>query len=146
MDHMILTSKFVTKQSSSLGDYKMRLERCQWEQSVWDTTGGSILDYPDGGFRYVRDSRYLLRPEAIESVFYAYRVTGDESYRETAWKMFEAIEKVTRTELGNVGVVNVNAKEQEQVQLLDSMEVSPSAPYFPTCLLSLSSPFSFPWF
>jgi mannosyl-oligosaccharide alpha-1,2-mannosidase len=146
MDHMIFTSKFVTKQSSSLGDYKMRLQRCQWEQSVWDTTGGSIVDYPDGGFRYVRDSRYLLRPEAIESVFYAYRVTGDEGYRETAWKMFEAIEKVTRTELGNAGVVNVNTKEQEQVQLLDSMEVSPPDPYFPTCLIALSSSLSLPWF
>jgi len=121
--HTILSSEFTTKQSDGLETYKKRTGHCAWEQSVWDITGGSIFDYPDGGFRYVRDTRYLLRPEAIESIFYAYRITGDEEYREVAWKMFEAVEKATATGLGNAAVQNVNTKE-EVVKQLDSMEVS----------------------
>lgn len=50
------------------------------------------------------DSRYLLRPEAIESVFYMYRITGDTIWQEKGWKMFEAI-------VGATEVVNPNTKK-----------------------------------
>ena len=43
---------------------------------------------------------YRLRPEAIESIFLLYRITGDESLRDDAWRMFQAIEKQTRAEFG----------------------------------------------
>lgn len=42
------------------------------------------------------DPRYLLRPEAIESVFYMYRITGDSMWQEKGWKMFESILKVAQ--------------------------------------------------
>ena len=41
---------------------------------------------------------YQLRPEAIESMFILYRINGDESLREHAWRMFQAIVRQTRTE------------------------------------------------
>lgn len=34
-----------------------------------------------------RDS-YIGRPEAIESIFYMYRMTGDEQWRDKGWRMF----------------------------------------------------------
>ncbi|KAF2799289.1 glycoside hydrolase family 47 protein, partial [Melanomma pulvis-pyrius CBS 109.77] len=43
------------------------------------------------GFASVSDARYILRPEAIESVFYMYRITGDSMYQDIAWEMFQAI-------------------------------------------------------
>ncbi|KAF2728052.1 glycosyl hydrolase [Polyplosphaeria fusca] len=57
--------------------------------------------YQHPGFISVSDARYNLRPEAIESVFYLYRITGDSSYQDTAWDMFQAIDSLTRTEYGN---------------------------------------------
>lgn len=51
------------------------------------------------GFLNVRARHYLLRPEAIESVFYMWRVTGDQVWRDTAWKMWENIVRETETEL-----------------------------------------------
>jgi hypothetical protein len=43
----------------------------------------------DGGLR--GNFRYLLRPEVAESVFVAWRMTGDERYRHVAWRIFGAI-------------------------------------------------------
>ncbi len=43
---------------------------------------------------------YLLRPEAVESFFVLYHLTGDPVYREWGWEVFQAIERYCRTEGG----------------------------------------------
>ncbi|ODQ62068.1 glycoside hydrolase family 47 protein [Wickerhamomyces anomalus NRRL Y-366-8] len=43
---------------------------------------------------------YILRPEAIESVFYMYRLTGDSKWRDYGWMMFENIVKYCKTPEG----------------------------------------------
>lgn len=73
------------------------------------------------GFTWVKDSRYILRPEAIESIFYAYRITGKEEYLDIAWKMFKAIEAATETPLANSAIADVKATGT--TRKLDSMEV-----------------------
>ena len=92
---------------------------CQWDDKVWEEKGD---DKFKKGFSNVRDRRYILRPEAIESVFLLYRMTGKEDLRETAWRMFEAIMKATRTPLGNSAIGDVTVTEE--TKKLDSMEVS----------------------
>ena len=72
-------------------------------------------------FKNVVDPRYMLRPEAIESVFYAYRITGDEKYRDIAWNMFQAVEKHTKTRLGNAAIADV-MRRGVKLELEDSME------------------------
>ncbi|EGP88673.1 putative 1,2-alpha-mannosidase [Zymoseptoria tritici IPO323] len=62
------------------------------------------------GFTSIRDSRYILRPEAIESVFVLYRITGDEGLREKAWEMFESINKSTRTRIAYAAVGDVRVE------------------------------------
>ncbi|GJJ13259.1 hypothetical protein Clacol_007510 [Clathrus columnatus] len=39
------------------------------------------------------DARYILRPETVESLFIAYRLTGNNYYREFGWRIFKSIEK-----------------------------------------------------
>ncbi|KAL4973714.1 glycoside hydrolase [Aspergillus desertorum] len=80
----------------------------------WDETRQGI-------YTFVRDGHYALRPEAVESIFYMWRITGEERYREAAWRMFDAIEAVTKTEFGNAAVRDVMA-EKEDVEREDSME------------------------
>lgn len=41
---------------------------------------------PPGAMRL--DSRYLGRPETIESVFYMWRLTGDKRWQDRGWRMF----------------------------------------------------------
>ncbi|KAL2267153.1 hypothetical protein VTJ83DRAFT_4430 [Remersonia thermophila] len=72
------------------------------------------------GFTAIPDRRYILRPEAIESVFVLYRVTGAEELLDVAWDMFTAIEKATATELANSEVRDVTSPEKPKPA--DSME------------------------
>lgn len=60
-----------------------------------------------GGFVRVRDPRYSLRPEAIESIFYMWRITGDNVWREAAWRMWEAIVKEAETDLAFASLEDV---------------------------------------
>jgi mannosyl-oligosaccharide alpha-1,2-mannosidase len=73
------------------------------------------------GFVSIGDPRYILRPEAIESVFILYRITGRKDLLESAWKMFEAIEENTRTPLANSALVDITVTEGKPEQS-DSME------------------------
>ncbi|BGP30573.1 mannosyl-oligosaccharide alpha-1,2-mannosidase [Rhodotorula toruloides] len=47
------------------------------------------LTYPEPPI----DARNILRPETAESLFVAYRVTGDPIYRSWGWTIFQAFEK-----------------------------------------------------
>lgn len=46
------------------------------------------------------DAHNLQRPETVESLFYMWRITGDETYREWGWEMFEAFVEHTIIENG----------------------------------------------
>jgi len=65
------------------------------------------------------DRRYILRPEAIESVFYMWRITGDPEWQEKGWRMWESIEEATRTDLAYSAIKDVNDKNSDKA---DSME------------------------
>ena len=43
---------------------------------------------------------YILRPEAVESLFYLHHLTGDPIYREWGWEMWSAIHAKCRTTYG----------------------------------------------
>ncbi|KAL9716643.1 mannosyl-oligosaccharide alpha-1,2-mannosidase [Leucoagaricus gongylophorus] len=65
-------------------------------------------------------ARYMLRPETVESLFIAYRLTGDERYREYGWNIFQAIEKHCRVETG--GYATILNVDQVPTQKEDKME------------------------
>lgn len=87
------------------------------------------------GFTRIRDARYILRPEAIESVFLLHRITGKREYAEAAWAMFQAVERLTRTDLGASALADVSVPSA-QLQHLDSMEsfwLAETLKYFYLC-------------
>ncbi len=55
---------------------------------------------------------YHLRPEALESAYYLYRLTGDEQYVRMGKVMLESILAYTRTEAGFAALASVVTKEQ----------------------------------
>lgn len=73
---------------------------------------------------------YILRPEAIESVWYMYRITGDSHWREEGWKMFEAIEKHTATLSGNSAIDDVTRAEPDQNNSMESFWLAETLKYF----------------
>lgn len=66
------------------------------------------------------DISCYLRPETIESLFIAFRLTGDERFRNFGWEIFQAIETHCRVETGGYSSVwNVDTVPAVQ---LDGME------------------------
>ncbi|KAG9124096.1 hypothetical protein FRC07_012851 [Ceratobasidium sp. 392] len=56
----------------------------------------------------IRDGRWLSRPETLESIFLLWRTTKDPVWRERGWKIFQAIEKHSRTKYGYGSVSHVD--------------------------------------
>ncbi|KAK9774635.1 putative Family 47 glycosyl hydrolase [Seiridium cardinale] len=93
------------------------LEPCAWDEDVWLADGDLKLRK---GIKNARDPRYLLRPEAIESIFLMYRITGQEEYQEIAWRMFQAIRESTETDLAFSAINDVTVVGSTEKS--DSME------------------------
>ncbi|KAJ7611535.1 glycoside hydrolase family 47 protein [Mycena polygramma] len=72
------------------------VEERDWYIPGWTKEGKANPPY---------DARYMLRPEIAESVFLAYRLTGDARYRAFAWDIFSAIERHCRLPGGGYATV-----------------------------------------
>lgn len=64
--------------------------------------------YEKAGF-FITDSVYILRPEVLESFYYAYRATGNQMYRDWSWNGFLAINSTCAVGSGFAELKNVNA-------------------------------------
>lgn len=105
---------------------------CAWDKERWLVERQKRPEWKEGlpkGFTTAKDPRYILRPEAIESVFVLYRITGQNQYQDIAWNMFEAIANGTATDIANAAVMDVTAKTRPLLQE-DYMEVGAPTDYF----------------
>ena len=82
------------------------------------------------GMSSIPSRKYILRPEAIESVFYMYRLTGDEYWREKGWNMFTAIQSYTSTELGNSAIDDVTKRIPKPLDEMESFWLAETLKYF----------------
>jgi mannosyl-oligosaccharide alpha-1,2-mannosidase len=81
-------------------------------------------------FKEVGDGRYHLRPEAIESIFYMYRITGESKYQDIAWEMFQAISTHTRTEFANAALGDVMKTPVDKYDSMESFWLAETLKYF----------------
>ncbi|KOS23031.1 putative mannosyl-oligosaccharide alpha-1 [Escovopsis weberi] len=91
---------------------------CAWDEDRWRRAADPGLPR---GFTHARDRTYLLRPEAIESVFVMHRITGDAEWLARAWDMFGSIMNATTTDLANSAIRDVTV--EGPTEKTDSMEV-----------------------
>ncbi|KAK4153651.1 glycoside hydrolase [Chaetomidium leptoderma] len=108
---------------------------CQWDAERWVAEREKRPEYKPHlplGFTTAKDPRYILRPEAIESVFYMHRITGDAEWVEAAWDMFQAVAKGTATELGSAAVLDVTVAKPElpQEDYMESFWIAETLKYF----------------
>jgi mannosyl-oligosaccharide alpha-1,2-mannosidase len=64
--------------------------------------------YSKSGF-WITNPTYDLRPEVLESIYYAYRITGNTMYQDWAWEAFQAINATCRVGSGYSQINNVDA-------------------------------------
>ncbi|KAK1999724.1 family 47 glycosyl hydrolase [Colletotrichum falcatum] len=105
------------------------IEQCPWDEKRWEREGDEKLQK---GFKNARDPRHMLRPEAIESVFLLYRMTGQQDLQDIAWNMFQSVMKATGTELANSAIadVTVPAAETEKLDSMESFWLSETLKYY----------------
>lgn len=53
------------------------------------------------------DPQYKGRPEYVESLFYAWRITGEQRYRDWAWEAFDSMEKYCKAPYGYAQLADV---------------------------------------
>ena len=125
-------------------------ENCTWNETEWYH---AVLDHRTGredtpaedavkaqslieahnlvpGFVEITDARYILRPEAIESLFVLYRTTGDESLQDEAWAMFQAINNATRTSIAHAAIEDVTDLHSEHLDSMESFWTAETLKYF----------------
>ncbi|KAK9734146.1 hypothetical protein RND81_04G118200 [Saponaria officinalis] len=77
-------------------------------QSTPTKLAGENYFFHAGDDMSVGTSWNILRPETVESLFYLWRLTGNKTYQEWGWNIFQAFEKNSRVESGYVGLKDVN--------------------------------------
>lgn len=80
-------------------------EAWSWDETTAPANQSSFFNKT--GF-YITSPGYQLRPEVIESYYYAYRATGDAMYQDWAWDAFVAINATTRVGSGYSSISDVN--------------------------------------
>ncbi|KAI0540862.1 glycoside hydrolase family 47 protein [Xylaria digitata] len=111
-------------------------EKCEWDEKKFIEERSKQREWKEHlplGFTTARDPRYILRPEAVESVFIMYRVTGKPIWQELGWDMFKSIVNGTRTSLGThaaVQDVTHKAPTLPQDDYMESFWLAETLKYF----------------
>ena len=126
------------------------VNHCEWDEAKWHkevlhqhgSARDDIKDEKERAEQLIRDQRlspgflriserkYILRPEAIESVFLLYRLTGDPALLEAAWRMWEAIDKHTKTEIANAAITDVTVDDPFKENRMESFWPAETLKYF----------------
>jgi mannosidase alpha-like ER degradation enhancer 2 len=109
--HFGALDAFVAAVLAKSGDVARAGRLMQSIYSMWTTFGiePEELDYVT--MRPV-SAGYVLRPEAIESAYYLYRITGERRYQEMGRVMVDSLLHYTRAETGYAALKSVVTKEQ----------------------------------
>lgn len=70
-------------------------------------------EWMETGF-WATDTQYKGRPEYVESLFYAWRITGQPRYRDWAWEAFSAMEKWCKAPYGYAQLSDVFRPKPEE--------------------------------
>jgi len=93
-------------------------------QAMYKTETGlapEIIDFSQGIMSIKpTDSFSLLRPEAVEAMYYMWYYTGDHKYREWAYSVLEALNRSARTTYGFSSVQSVDVKDHSMRDTCES--------------------------
>ena len=111
LTHFGALDAFVAALLAKSGDPARAAQLMQSIYSMWTTFGiePEELDYVTMQPTY---PGYVLRPEAIESAYYLYRITGERRWQEMGRVMVDSLFHYTRTDAGFAALTSVVTKEK----------------------------------
>ncbi|OAV93851.1 hypothetical protein PTTG_01658 [Puccinia triticina 1-1 BBBD Race 1] len=78
----------------------------------------------------LRDPSYLGRPETIESVYYMWRITGDQQWQDRGWRMFTSWMEACVTDFGFANLENVNVWPPRKLDKQESFVLAETFKYY----------------
>ncbi|XP_017128996.1 endoplasmic reticulum mannosyl-oligosaccharide 1,2-alpha-mannosidase [Drosophila elegans] len=77
------------------------------------------------------DAHNLLRPEFVESLYYFYSLTGNRTYQDMGWTIFQAFETHAKVNAGYTSMGNVKNTQNTRLRdLMESFWLSETLKYF----------------
>lgn len=77
------------------------------------------------------DAHNLLRPEFVESLYYFYALTGNTTYQQMGWNIFQSFEKYTKVKHGYTSIGNVkNVLNTRPRDMMESFFLGETLKYF----------------
>ncbi|KAH8342045.1 hypothetical protein KR059_010090 [Drosophila kikkawai] len=77
------------------------------------------------------DAHNLLRPEFVESLYYFYALTGNRTYQDMGWTIFQAFETHAKVNAGYTSLGNVKNTQSTRLRdLMESFWLSETLKYF----------------
>ncbi|KAG8525461.1 uncharacterized protein KY384_009105 [Bacidia gigantensis] len=96
-----------------------------------------LTDDPEAEWRkdyeiHHQDNHNLQRPETIETLFYMYRITGDEMYREWGWEIFQNFLKYSKADdnAGYTSLAHANEIPPIEKDNMESFWLAETLKYF----------------
>ncbi|KAJ6623543.1 glycoside hydrolase family 47 protein [Mycena sp. CBHHK59/15] len=84
-----------------------------------DPSADDLAFYNEHGF-YILYSDYIMRPEVLESNFYAWRATGDTKYLDNAARAIDSFNTYLTATIGFAGIDDVNNKNSTKIDDMES--------------------------
>ncbi|KAK2073762.1 hypothetical protein P8C59_008012 [Phyllachora maydis] len=128
----VFATGVMPEQASLVSCQTPALGRCAWNETQWQGMGGESgpASLPRG-VATVGTPGYRLRPEAIESLFILYRITGKRELQDVAWRMYSSIQQATETRYANSAIVDVRvAGGTEKADSMESFWLAETLKYF----------------
>jgi mannosyl-oligosaccharide alpha-1,2-mannosidase len=105
------STKEIAKEYLALAEHATTLCRDFYHAQVSGLSPDVVVASSASGAMYGTHNQNIQRPETVEAIFYMYRKTGNEKYRNWAWEIFESMREMYATDTGWTGIRDVRKKE-----------------------------------
>ncbi|XP_073954902.1 endoplasmic reticulum mannosyl-oligosaccharide 1,2-alpha-mannosidase-like isoform X2 [Choristoneura fumiferana] len=94
-----------------------------------EITHFNMASTTDDMYTKTADAHSLLRPEFIESLLYMYQITGNTTYQEWGWQIYQGFEKYAKVPNGYTSLANVKTDKPVQRDMMESFFLSETLKY-----------------
>jgi mannosyl-oligosaccharide alpha-1,2-mannosidase len=111
----------IAKEYLALAEHTTTLCRDFYRAQVSGLSPDVVVASSASGTMYGTHNQNIQRPETVEAIFYMYRKTGDEKYRNWAWEIFQSMREMYATDTGWTGIRDVRNKASTSPQNRDDI-------------------------
>lgn len=142
MDHLtcFLPGTLALGHANGLPDWHMTMAEelmytCYLTYAVHPTflapeiTHFNLASTTDDMYTKTADAHSLLRPEFVESLWYMYQLTGNTTYQDWGWQIYQSFEKYAKVSYGYASLSNVKSEKPVHRDMMESFFMSETLKY-----------------